>query len=127
MPTTKASQTSPNAAQQTLDDAIDCEQQLFIMEFDARSIRLSKATALILKLIDANEAYRSPSHRWYGDASKLAIDIDDEATLKTVILETIKLSSEYSLQQIAWLEEHQRTLRQARKAAVEDAARACDE
>ncbi|MGS0740225.1 hypothetical protein ACVBEF_20730 [Glaciimonas sp. GG7] len=125
MPNTNASQTSPHAAQQTLSDAIDCEQQLFIMEHDARSANLSKAIAIIFNLIEANDAYRSPSHPSFGDASKLPMNIDDDTALKAFMLDAIKLSGEYALQQIEWLEEHQRTLRKARKAAVEDAARAC--
>lgn len=99
MPKTNTSEQTQNShpenpTHQKSSNDIDCAQQLFMMDFVARSTTFSQATNICLNILETNEAYRSNPNRSDADAHRLAVSVDECETLKTFFLEAIELFSE---------------------------------
>ena len=117
--------TTTNPKHQKLSDAIDTEQYIYLLDFIARTAAFTQGLTVCLNLQETNEAYRSnPSNT---NAHALALSIADCAALKTLAVEATALLGEHAISETEWVNTHIRTLRKARKAALDEAAQACAE
>ena len=123
MPNTNASKQNPK--HQKLSDAIDTERYIFMLDFAARSGAFSKAFTLFLNILEANAAYRSSPKP--GSAESLALSDADCEVLTTFAIDAAALLAGHAIVETEWIDGHVRTLRKARKAAVNEAAQDCDE
>ncbi|MGS0742315.1 hypothetical protein ACVBEF_10845 [Glaciimonas sp. GG7] len=130
MPNTNASASSSpseNPAHQKLSDAIDREQQMLMMDCIERSDKFAGGLGVCLDIIEANQTYpANPDHN-NPEADALAIDTNARIKLKAFALDAIALFGEHLIETTTALNEHSSTLRKARKSALKQATKECEE
>ncbi|MGS0742165.1 hypothetical protein ACVBEF_10075 [Glaciimonas sp. GG7] len=130
MPNTNASPSSSpseNPAHEKLSDAIDREQQMLMMDCIERSDKFAGGLGVCLDIFEVNETYATNPDRNTPEADALAIDTNARIKLKAFALDAIALFGEHLIEATAALDEHSSTLRKARKAALKQATKGCEE
>ncbi|MGS0744315.1 hypothetical protein ACVBEF_21280, partial [Glaciimonas sp. GG7] len=106
-------------------DAIDIEQSLYLHDFATRCAAFSQAIIICLNLQESNETYRSNPNP--ANAAALALSVADCAALKAFAVEATALLGEHAIGETEWVNTQIQTLRKARKAALNEAAQACND
>ena len=114
-----------NAKHQKLSDAIDTEQYIYLHDFATRSAAFYQGITICLNLHETNEAYRS--NPCSTNAHALALSVAHCAALKTFAVEATALLGEHAISETESVNTHIQTLRKARKSALDEAAKDCEE